>query len=337
MVGIRAITNQIDEERSPAGAASFQIEFGDSSSGVEQKKDNQRPHYIDSKPSKTTTKSTLETEEDSDDGEEGGVEGGSSNSQELSGPGWILCIKMALYPITLDKFLSTELPRTDELAIRHCFHTLPSLLILSSILNGIEYLHAEGMVHRDLKPANIFLTYQETIKPNTMVPGTYIDLSACQDKQCGKNGRMIGYITPCIGDFGLVVDMKNPEQEMSKLAIAGGSESKNSISPYPFASNLPTQAGTTLYCPPTPPQNDPICPKLDIYSLGVIAFELVCKFGSKSERIVALSGLKKGNLPGFLEQEVARGIRGMTCRDRDVRWGCEEVRGWLEGIMGDYE
>jgi len=170
-----------------------------------------------------------------------------------------------------------------------------------------------------------------------MVPGTYIDLSACQDKKCGKNGRMTGYIIPCIGDFGLVVDMKNPDQETSKLAIAGGSESKNSIDPYPFASNLPTQAGTTLYCPLTTPKNDPVCPKLDIYSLGVIACELVCKFGSKSERIVALSGLKKGNLPGFLEEEVARGIRGMTCGDREERWGCEEVRGWLEGIRGDYD
>jgi translation initiation factor 2-alpha kinase 3 len=95
------------------------------------------------------------------------------------------------------------------------------------------------------------------------------------------------------------------------------------------------QAGTRFY---RPPSSSKICPKLDVYSLGVIAFELLNKCGTKTERAVVLSDLLKGIFPAkFEKHEMADGIKHMLWNNRDDRWGCTEVRKWLKGIIAKHE
>jgi len=84
-----------------------------------------------------------------------------------------------------------------------------------------------------------------------------------------------------------------------------------------------------------------ICPKLDVYALGVIAFEMVYRFGTRAERNVVLEALGRGVLPdGFgdgeseSESEMARGVLHMVCKKREERWGVAEVRAWLAGMGG---
>jgi eukaryotic translation initiation factor 2-alpha kinase 3 len=138
------------------------------------------------------------------------------------------------------------------------------------------------------------------------------------------------YITPCIGDFGLIAEYKEPLRR---------SESDPEIplfEPSRLAALQQKPVGTMFYRPFSLPKEDPvICPKLDVYSLGVIALELIHKFGTKSERATVLSNLKHSILPAELEDHaMASGIKSMVCEERDRRWDCGAVHKWLEGMHG---
>jgi len=62
--------------------------------------------------------------------------------------------------------------------------------------------------------------------------------------------------------------------------------------------------------------------KVDIFSLGVIFFEMHCLFGSKHERALAINNLKKGILPprfAELYPHQSGLILRMTCADPQLR------------------
>lgn len=174
-----------------------------------------------------------------------------------------LYIKMAPYPISLEEYIWSHDQRSTAkaLGMKHCFHTLPAVRLLLGILDGVEYLHRQKIIHRDLKPANIFLAVLPPTEPDT--PG-YVDVSDCTG--CGdESGKMrnerITRICPVIGDFGLIHELKDANPS---------TENEERSQPYPFSG----QAGTRFYCPPIIPKANPICARLDVYSLGIIAFEL---------------------------------------------------------------
>ncbi|OJD37782.1 kinase-like protein [Diplodia corticola] len=236
-----------------------------------------------------------------------------------------LHIQMALYPMTLADYLKVETDyltvgsddeaqkKTDGVKYRHCFHVKPSLQILLAILDGVQYLHARNMVHRDLKPANIFLSPCEQAYRHK----GDVYLGVC--KECAKSG-------PCrdlqmgvrIGDFGLVTELARP----------GGDQPHS-----------PEKAvGTEFYRPPGPSRGP--SEKLDVFSLGVIAFELLWKFDTKSERIHTLSELKLGRLPPLFAPKlegcgirIAELLQGMLRGDDDNRLSCAEVQKELEDII----
>ncbi|GAB1865561.1 Nuclear pore complex protein Nup155 [Camponotus japonicus] len=131
------------------------------------------------------------------------------------------------------------------------------LNIFQQIVDAVEYVHLQGLIHRDLKPSNIFFAYDDKIK---------------------------------IGDFGLVTAMtescdgaRTPSAENENVTL------KNSIHT--------AHVGTHLYMSPEQMNGQMYNYKVDIYSLGIIFFELLIPFFTDMERIVALSNLKKSIFP----------------------------------------
>ncbi|KAL1303474.1 hypothetical protein AAFC00_006855 [Neodothiora populina] len=211
----------------------------------------------------------------------------SNDERAVHEPCLALHIQMSLYSMTLADFLSPSNGNVDSSAIsslRHCFHSSASLLLLLAIMDGIRYLHKEGIVHRDLKPGNIFLA----VRPGTDSPPGAIDLSLC--KHCNKSASSRPYnMDVCIGDFGLVSSVAKAEDDNLPLAT-------------------PSRiVGTETYRPDSITRDNHPC--LDVFALGIIAFELLWSFSTRMERHETLHKLKKGELPeGFDEKVHCHGL-----------------------------
>lgn len=131
------------------------------------------------------------------------------------------------------------------------------LNIFQQIVDAVEYVHLQGLIHRDLKPSNIFFAYDAKIK---------------------------------IGDFGLVTAMT----ESHDAARTPSTENENVT----LRNSIHTACvGTHLYMSPEQMNGQMYNYKVDIYSLGIIFFELLIPFFTDMERIVELSNLKKSIFP----------------------------------------
>lgn len=142
--------------------------------------------------------------------------------------------------------------------------------VWSQIIEAVHYVHLKGLIHRDLKPSNIFFALDGQIK---------------------------------IGDFGLVTDMA----EMPVDPLTSSSSNSNSfVGDFDFTSisqkKHTQQVGTSLYMSPEQAKSLAYNYKVDIYSLGLILFELLNFFNTESERYKVLENIRKHIFPkGFME------------------------------------
>ncbi|KAI4924952.1 uncharacterized protein J4E92_006989 [Alternaria infectoria] len=216
------------------------------------------------------------------------------------GPVLTLNVQMSLCETNLAAFLSSDQHPTAHAIEQHCFHPCVSLELLDNIVSGVEYLHAQGVVHRDLKPANVFLSLSRARHP----PYGSVNVSSCTT--CPKRDHL--HMTPRIGDFGLVA------------ALSDSCTVSDTFKP----------VGTEFYRPHT---GSGINEKLDVFALGVVAFEMIQKFDTRMERISALTELRRGVFPdgfaqglGDIGDDVQQLISDMVQGDEGKRPGCEDVR-----------
>ncbi|XP_039760075.1 eukaryotic translation initiation factor 2-alpha kinase-like isoform X3 [Pararge aegeria] len=93
-----------------------------------------------------------------------------------------------------------------------------------------------------------------------------------------------------VGDFGLVTTMTENSQD---------GESPQEINAHASHTH---RVGTHLYMSPEQLLGRPYSYKVDIYSLGLVLFELLHPFGTEAERVSCLMRLKNGNYPEPFQQ-----------------------------------
>jgi hypothetical protein len=206
----------------------------------------------------------------------------------------------------------SEQSLADILAIPDRIVIVPNVLdIFLQIASALEHVHSLGLIHRDLKPANIL-----TIEQNQTI--------------------MIK-----LGDFGLSrYDRKNdhhhtPMTTSSSMPswLATDLSSRNSwnVSTHD-TSDKTIGVGTYLYASPEQISGQVYSSKADMYSLGLILFELChAPFTTTMERIVTLRQMREGHIPhDFLPEypEVVMMMRSLVAQLPQDRPSASDVVSW---------
>ncbi|KAM3850598.1 eukaryotic translation initiation factor 2-alpha kinase 3 [Diretmus argenteus] len=90
-----------------------------------------------------------------------------------------------------------------------------------------------------------------------------------------------------VGDFGLVTAMDQEEDE----------DEPGALTPMPALTRHTGQVGTKLYMSPEQLSGNSYSHKVDIYSLGLILFELLCPFRTQMERVRTLTEVRAIQFP----------------------------------------
>lgn len=176
-----------------------------------------------------------------------------------------------------------------------------SLPIFKQIVEAVEYVHLKGLIHRDLKVRNI-----HTISVYCEIECKYFMWLCFLLQPSNIFFSLDGRVK--IGDFGLVTDMSENLKSMTPCGDESG---------LPSCAKHTQQVGTHLYMSPEQLKGHQYSYKVDIYSLGLILFELLMVFSTEMERIKTIKMLRSNQFPnGFKENflnEVSRSAIFCIC------------------------
>ncbi|KAL0075948.1 kinase-like domain-containing protein [Phycomyces blakesleeanus] len=162
--------------------------------------------------------------------------------------------------------------------------------LFRQILEGLVHIHSQGMIHRDLKPPNIFLDSNNDVKIGDFgLATTNQTLVEAAANSCGRMSLM----PPDSLHPRSLADGGSYNGYSATSANAGAEES------------MTTGVGTTLYVSPEvmPNPNTGATSsmrynqKVDMFSLGIIFFEMCYKFSTAMQRAVTLQELRTGKFP----------------------------------------
>ncbi len=165
----------------------------------------------------------------------------------------------------------------EELNGRGHLPVADAIAIATEVATGLSVIHAQGIVHRDLTPRNIFLCEE------TADWGLRIADSPLTSGQASTNRR-----------FKEQSAIRNPQSAIVKLIDFGIAKF-----PKPAGAQTYTQhavmAGTPGYASPEQFQNLAVDHRADIYSLGVMLYEMVTgekPFTGRSATEIALKQMR---------------------------------------------
>ncbi|XP_076449819.1 eukaryotic translation initiation factor 2-alpha kinase 1-like [Babylonia areolata] len=176
-----------------------------------------------------------------------------------------LYIQMELCTTTLQDWMAERNLRLKS--VQELLSTSSDIMrVFHEILEGVDYIHSHGMIHRDLKPRNIFLQ--------------------------GDTGQVK------IGDFGLAKEylMSKGDSLISPSPVSDKEE-------FFFAGDHTLGVGTRTYAAPEQMKGTLYDSKCDMYSLGIILFEMCNLFKTDMERLKTIEEVRQGRMPEQFTQQ----------------------------------
>lgn len=161
--------------------------------------------------------------------------------------------------------------------------------IFKCIVKALQHIHAQGIIHRDLKPGNIlFQVHGEEYIPKIGDFGLASDISMAPTENHQNINRQPTVFCP----------------SASLSSFFNGPSFINDDIPGVYYSptnsrsmTRTTGVGTCMYAAPEQIRDSDYNEKVDIFSLGIILFELFHPFATRMERHDVLEDLKNGIIP----------------------------------------
>ncbi|RLN73176.1 hypothetical protein BBJ28_00004420, partial [Nothophytophthora sp. Chile5] len=189
------------------------------------------------------------------------------------------------------------------------------LKIFVQIASALAHVHSCGLIHRDLKPANIFVAdvERDEIKLGDFGLSRYaanVNLNASTSVEDPQSST----------------EMRDPPRSTSQWSVSMSNMSESN--------DVTAGVGTYLYASPEQVAGKKYNAKTDVYSLGMILFELCHdRFGTTMERYITLRDARESKFPPDLRctkrcPELLDMLYKLLSHDPSTRPTADEVVHW---------
>ncbi len=232
-------------------------------------------------------------------------------------------------------YIAMEYIEGETLATAGRQMVLPQkLLAIRAIALALEAAHAKGIVHRDLKASNVMVDGQGQVKVLDFGLARLLDAAQLQGDCTTGEVPPLPRLPPAAGhDFTLAdapLLAQGDETSIGRLSCASSPESDHRGD----MTEAGTFMGSPAYASPEQLRGKRVGPPSDVFSLGVLAWELILAehpyAGEGQVRMLAMVQGEPRSLRGrHLPRRVSRLLRAMLRRDPAARPSAQAVAGAL--------